>query len=190
MNRYVIFSAIKRSPTSNTGYIESEGMNLGSAMVARNASDTANVMSTVATSSRFRRNPSGTHSGQSMSMSSSSSPPSPSPPPPALASSAGAGVAGSRARANRESEARGRHRARGATTREVGGDPRVGSSRLRENEGDAAGAVGVAARSETRGRPTRDRARGDDDAERRRGERCHRGRAVREQIMSHAPTLS
>ena len=63
MNLYVIFSAMSLSPMSKTGYIDSDGMNRGSAIVALNARDTAKVMSTVYTSSVLSRRPSGTHSG-------------------------------------------------------------------------------------------------------------------------------
>ena len=191
LNRYVIFSAIKRSPTSNTGYIESEGMNLGSAMVARNASDTANVMSTVATSSRFRRNPSGTHSGQSMSMSSSSSPPSPSPPPPALASSTGAGGSPEAARARTASRKRAEGTERAARRRAksaaiLASDPpvfaRTKETRPGRSAWPPAARRAVAPRATARGGMTT-----------RSGDAVSvviSGRAVREQIMSHAPTLS
>ena len=60
---YVIFSAMSLSPMSNVGYMDSEGMNRGSAIVALNASETAKVMRTVYTSSVLSRRPSGTHSG-------------------------------------------------------------------------------------------------------------------------------
>ena len=51
------------SPMSNVGYMDSEGMNRGSAIVALNASETAKVTRTVYTSSVLSRRPSGTHSG-------------------------------------------------------------------------------------------------------------------------------
>ena len=63
LNLYVIFSAMSLSPMSNVGYMDSEGMNRGSAIVALNASETAKVMRTVYTSSVLSRRPSGTHSG-------------------------------------------------------------------------------------------------------------------------------
>ena len=146
-------------------------MNLGSATVARKASETAKVMRTVATSSVLRRRPSGTHSGQSMSMSSSPSslPPSPSPllPPPS-AGSAGGSLDAARARTARARHAggEGNHLGRpsaseGRGARDARGVARAAPSRARpwkdgataerEMRGDASAAMVASADEECRG---------------------------------------